>query len=485
MATEIGKYAGPKLADMEVSLKLPSPKVYQLPTGLDQLYEGLENVGVGPRYFGHVRKGEWHLELGGPKVGYSGFYFVDICDDPEDVTDGKVTVYGPDINEIPPESSIPFGLHWKVYGKDITHMHYEYLARIGGAVGILYLEGWMLTGAPTEPWLRLSKKAAPKFTWAKLAQAVRGYAMTSIPLIEKFEAVITVATPEVGGPEVIKQLVEKIDKRREIYDAWSTTMEDADVDTFYGCTICQAIAPNHACVITPSLIPFCGIMSFMGAKTNYEVDPTGYIFPISRGEILDPELGWYTGVDDEMYRRSHEHYKHFHLNSSITYPSTNCGCFEAASFYIPEVDGIGLCQRRYTGFLPLGIRFSTLAGFMSGGEQNHGFKGCSLRSIMMKDFLRGDGGWNRIVWIPKDVKLEIAEAIPEEVYDKIATEEDCIEPSDLKEFLRQKKHPIVEKFWKNGEPQPITVPAPGDSWPEDEQGRIILGEGRVVGRWES
>ena len=116
---------------------------------------------------------------------------------------------------------------------------------------------------------------------------------------------------------------------------------------------------------------------------------------------------------------------------------------------------------------PLGITFSTMAGFMSGGGQNHGFKGTSIRAMRAKDFLKGDGGWERIVWIPKEIKLELADIIPEEIYDKIATEEDAVELEELKEFLIKKKHPVVNKFWINGEPQTMVLPAPGESWPEE------------------
>ena len=90
-----------------------------------------------------------------------------------------------------------------------------------------------------------------------------------------------------------------------------------------------------------------------------------------------------------------------------------------------------------------------------------------MRGILESDtWVSGDGGWDRIVWLPKDLKLEVAAGIPEEVYDKVATEEDALDTDTLKEFLIQKKHPIVEKFWKNGEPQPLDIPAPNDDWPE-------------------
>ena len=144
---------------------------------------------------------------------------------------------------------------------------------------------------------------------------------------------------------------------------------------------------------------------------------------------------------------------------------TNCGCMEGVCFYIPEVDGIGLSHRRYPGLTPLGLPFSKIAGIMSGGIQNHGLKGTSVQSIRFPSFLRGDGGRNRIVWISKTLKEEAADAIPEEVYDKLATEEDTIDPQELKEFLRQKQHPIVEKYWKDGEPVPIELPGPGEDWP--------------------
>ena len=104
---------------------------------------------------------------------------------------------------------------------------------------------------------------------------------------------------------------------------------------------------------------------------------------------------------------------------------------------------------------------------MSGGSQNHGFKGVSVLNIKSPTFAMGDGGWNRIVWLPKDVKTEVADAIPEEIYDKIATEEDCIDVKELENFLREKKHPIVEQYWKDGKPVPVKLPLPGRDWADE------------------
>ena len=115
----------------------------------------------------------------------------------------------------------------------------------------------------------------------------------------------------------------------------------------------------------------------------------------------------------------------------------------------------------------IGIPFSKIAGMMSGGVQNHGFKGISILSMKAPKFLQGDGGWNRIVWVPKDIKMEIADAIPEEIYEKVATEEDASDAKALEAFLREKKHPVTEKYWKEGKPVPLKVPLPGYEWPDE------------------
>ena len=123
------KFSFPSLAHLESTVKLPEPRVFQLPTELDRLYEGLEDIGIGPRYFRHIRKGQYHLELGGAKTGYCSYLFIDIVDDPEDIVDGKVSLYGPDINEIEPGSTFPYGMHIKMYGKGLARELMEYLER--------------------------------------------------------------------------------------------------------------------------------------------------------------------------------------------------------------------------------------------------------------------------------------------------------------------------------------------------------------------
>ena len=108
-----------------------------------------------------------------------------------------------------------------------------------------------------------------------------------------------------------------------------------------------------------------------------------------------------------------------------------------------------------------------MAAEACGGVQGHGYMGAAIPFVREKTFQRGDGGWERIVWVHESLKKQIADAIPEELYDKIATEIDSPKASDLEAFLKEKGHPVVEKYWKGGKPVPLSVPAPTQDWPED------------------
>jgi len=114
-----------------------------------------------------------------------------------------------------------------------------------------------------------------------------------------------------------------------------------------------------------------------------------------------------------------------------------------------------------------GLTFSKMAAEACGGVQGHGYMGAAIPFVREKTFQRGDGGWDRIVWIHESLKKQVADAIPEELYDKIATEADAPKAVDLEPFLKEKGHPVVEKYWKDGKPVPLDLPAPTQLWPED------------------
>lgn len=304
------------------TVQLPKGKVHQLDTDLDNLYAGLEDIGIGPRYVGEIRKGQWYAEMGGPKHEYKSFMGLEVMKKADDVVDGRVEIIGPELHELKPETSLPFGLHIRVWGPEVVTDLTEFIER-GAFLAFLFMEGWGLVGARDMMWLRVSKDVQPRMSWLKMAQAIRASVISLCPIVERVETKWIIATPEVGGREVVTKILEEVKMKWEELAALTKSISDEEVDNFYGCTICKMIAPNHTCVITPGLVPYCGVMSFFSAKAMYAIDPYGYVFELGRGDAIDAKAGRFTGVDEAIFERSNHKHKIFHLHSCIKYPTTN------------------------------------------------------------------------------------------------------------------------------------------------------------------
>ena len=76
----------------------------------------------------------------------------------------------------------------------------------------------------------------------------------------------------------------------------------------------------------------------------------------------------------------------------------------------------------------------------------------SIEYMRSKKFFAADGGWNRIVWVPKEVKEKVKDFIPKDLVDKIATEDDAKNVEELKTFLKAKNHPVVAKWESEAAP---------------------------------
>jgi len=129
----------------------------------------------------------------------------------------------------------------------------------------------------------------------------------------------------------------------------------------------------------------------------------------------------------------------------------NCGCFECIIAIIPEANGFMVVNREYSGFTPAGMKFSTLAGSVGGGNQTPGFMGVGRLYIVSKKFLYADGGLKRLVWMPKELKETLSrklkkrceeEGVPD-LFDKIADENNATESEALVKFLTEKNHPAL------------------------------------------
>ena len=75
---------------------------------------------------------------------------------------------------------------------------------------------------------------------------------------------------------------------------------------------------------------------------------------------------------------------------------TSCGCFEVICAYLPECNGIMAVNREFQGETPVGMKFSSLAGSVGGGQQTPGFMGCGKVFLTSRKFLQAEGGYRRV-----------------------------------------------------------------------------------------
>ena len=95
-----------------------------------------------------------------------------------------------------------------------------------------------------------------------------------------------------------------------------------------------------------------------------------------KGECLDPVRGQWKGVNDYVYTNSKQTIERFNAYSIMEHPMTSCGCFEAIVRLLPECNGVMIVNREFLGDTPSGMKFSTLAGSVGGGQQTPGFMAC-------------------------------------------------------------------------------------------------------------
>ena len=170
-------------------------------------------------------------------------------------------------------------------------------------------------------------------------------------------------------------------------------MTDEGVETFYSCTLCQSFAPTHVCVVSPERTGLCGAYNWFDCKASYEINPTGPNQPVEKGECLDPVLGMWKGCNDFVSKASRgARSTSYNFYSIVNEPMTTCGCCECIAALLPMCNGVMTVHRDYTGETPCGMKFTTLAGVMGGGQSSPGFVGHSKYNIIQRKFISGDGG---------------------------------------------------------------------------------------------
>jgi acetyl-CoA decarbonylase/synthase complex subunit beta len=398
-------------------------------------------VDVGVIYEGErIRKEAMYVELGGPKVKEK--FELARVKKPEDIEDGKVTILGPDLKDMEEGKTYPFGILVEVAGPKLEPELEGVIERRIHAY-CNYIEGFMHLNQRYDIWLRLSKKSFQKGlnSLQYIGKVLHRLFKSELPIIETMQVTF------ITEPEKLKGLYSEALQIYEARDARARGLKDEEVDKFYGCVLCQSFAPTHVCVITPQRYSNCGAISWFDGRAAASIDPKGPVFTIEKGELLDPVKGEFSGVNEAAKKRTLGEITRVWLYTAFGYPHTSCGCFEGTAFYIPEVDGFGIVHRGYRDVTVNGLAFSTLADSTAGGRQVDGFHGISIEYMRSPKFLQADGGWNRVVWLPKEVKERVKDFIPTELVDRIATEENAKTVDELKTFLKDQNHPVVER-WK-------------------------------------
>jgi acetyl-CoA decarbonylase/synthase complex subunit beta len=403
-------------------------------------------VDVGVIYEGErIRRNDMQVELGGPSQKEK--FELAKVKPLEEVEDGKITIIGPDIKDLKEGGAYPLGILVEAAGANIDQgLEGVIERRIHGYMN--YIEGFMHLNQRYDIWIRLGKKSFQKGlnSFEYIGKVLVRLFKSELPIIEKVQ--ITFIT----DPAKVSELYPEAMQAYETRDAKARGLKDEDVDKFYGCVLCQSFAPSHVCVITPQRYSNCGAISWFDGRASAQIDPKGPVFAIERGELLNAEKGEFSGVNEAVKKRTLGEVNKVWLYTAFDHPHTSCGCFEAVAFYIPEVDGFGVVNRSFKSVTVNGLPFSTLADSTAGGRQVDGFHGMSIEYMRSTKFLAADGGWTRIVWLPKEIKERVKEFIPKDIVDKIATEEDAQNIDALKAFLKEKGHPVVARWTAEAAP---------------------------------
>ena len=402
-------------------------------------------LSFGPAFEGErVRGADLYTQMGGGKTQATELV---LSAEMNEIEDGKVEVIGPDIADIKEREVLPLAIFVQVAGREFQTDFEPILERqIHHLVN--YIQGIMHMGQRDIAWIRVSKGAVEKgFSLKHIGVVLHAKLHQDFgKILDKVQ--VTLYTKQADVDKITARARGEYNSR----DSRVESMTDETTDIFYSCTLCQSFAPSHVCTVSPERTGLCGAYNWMDCKASYEINPTGPNQPIEKGEVLDPKLGRFKGVDEFISKASRGTISTYNFYSLVHAPMTTCGCCECIAALLPMCNGVMTVNREYIGETPCGMKFTTLAGVMGGGASSPGFVGHSKFNITQKKFIVGDGGFFRIVWLPKMLKEEIKDRIVKrstelgdpDFYNKIADETVGTSEEEVLAFLQKVKHPALE-----------------------------------------
>ena len=392
-----------------------------------------------------IRRGDMQVEVDGSRVDC--FELVRTKEATE-VEDHKITVEGPEIDEIPVGSKISLSYTMDVAGKAMQP-DFESVMERKIHSWLNCIEGVMHTGQRDMIRVRISKADFEAgFKFKHIGEVL--YAKVK----SEFEAVVDKCQVHiVVDPEKNKELRAAANQVFDRRDARLASMTDESVEQFYTCIMCQAFSPSHVCIVTPERLGLCGAVSWLDAKATKELDPNGPCQIVPKTGCTDERLGAYESVNEAVSKYSHGALEKVTLYSLFQDPMTSCGCFECICGVEPVSMGVVITCREHAGMTPLGMTFSEMASMTGGGVQTPGFMGHGKHFIASKKFIAAEGGPGRIVWLPKMLKDQMRERLDatalelygvENFTDMIADETICTEdPEALMNYLTEVGHPVL------------------------------------------
>ena len=367
----------------------------------------------------------------------------------DEVEDHKIVIDGPDL----PETSegiteMALATVIDVYGERMQ-ADFESVIERKIHAWLNYIEGVMHTGQRNLFRIRISKDSFERGLRLKHFGEVL-YSM----IMDEFASVVDKCQVTlVTDPEKAKKVLdEEAMPRYAARDARLESLTDESVDEFYTCILCQSFAPSHCCIVTPERLGLCGAVSWLDAKATYELSPNGPSQPVPKTGCTDERLGAYDSVNEMVKEATHGALEKVTLYSIMEDPMTSCGCFECICGIMPEANGLVVVNREYAGMTPTGMTFGELASMTGGGVQTPGFMGHGRHFISSKKFAAAEGGIERIVWMPKELKDSVAERLnrtakemfgAENFADMICDETIATDAEGVLSFLTEKGHPAL------------------------------------------
>ena len=391
-----------------------------------------------------IRKEDMHVEFGGQRTpALEWLRMLDIGE----VKDGKVEVVGPDVDSVEEGGKLPLGIIVEAAGRKMQVDFEPVLERqihtfCNEAQGLWHM------GQRDINWVRISRDAFKAgFRLEHIGKLLHAmYHEQYSNILDKVQ--VKIFTDE-------KEVVNYREMARRIYaerDERLAGMTDEDVGTFYSCTLCQSFAPNHVCVVSPERPGLCGAYSWLDCRAAFEITPAGPNQPIQKGKCIETTIGQWDKINAFVLKTSGGNVERMSQYSMITDPMTSCGCFECIAAVLPSTGGIMIVNREFPEITPCGMKFSTLAGTVGGGNQTPGFIGHSKHYINSRKFIAAEGGVCRIVWMPTMLKEEIKDALAkraeelelggEEFLAKIADETTATTEEEVLEFITKAGHPV-------------------------------------------